>query len=57
MIHVGYILPFYHSDGCCKPTTRTPYTLTWFDEKLCLIIRIQKFIGRIEWLELKTDIG
>ena len=28
MIHDGYILPFYHSDGFCKPTTRTPYTLT-----------------------------
>ena len=33
MIHDGYILPCYHSDGFCKPTTRTPYTLTWFDEK------------------------
>ena len=32
MIHDGYILPCYHSDGFCKPTTRTPYTLTWFDE-------------------------
>ena len=28
MIHDGYILPCYHSDGFCKPTTRTPYTLT-----------------------------
>ena len=25
MIHDGYILPCYHSDGFCKPTTRTPY--------------------------------
>ena len=33
MIHDGYILPCYHSDGFCKPTTRTPYILTWFDEK------------------------
>ena len=29
MIHDGYILPCYHSDGFCKPTTRTSYTLTW----------------------------
>ena len=27
-IHDGYILPCYHSDGFCKPTTWTPYTLT-----------------------------
>ena len=34
MIHDGYILTCYHTDGFCKPTTRTPpYTLTWFDEK------------------------
>ena len=46
MIHDGYILPCYHSDGFCKPTTRTPYTLTWFDEKFCLIFRLQQFIGR-----------
>ena len=39
MIHDGYILPCYHSDGLCKPTTRTPYILTCFDEKLCLIFR------------------
>ena len=40
MIHDGYILPCYHSDGFCKPTTRTPYTLTWFDEKFCLVFRL-----------------
>ena len=28
MIHDGYILPCYLSDGFCKPTTRTPYILT-----------------------------
>ena len=33
MIHDGYILPCSHSDGFCKPTTKTPYILTWFDEK------------------------
>ena len=47
MIHDGYILPCYHSDGFCKPTTRTPYTLTWFDEKFCRIFRLQQFIGRM----------
>ena len=47
MIHNGYILPCYHSDGFCKPTTRTPYTLTWFDEKFCLIFRLQQFIERM----------
>ena len=47
MIHDGYILPCYHSDGFCKPTTKTPYTLTWFDETFCLIFRLQEFIGRM----------
>ena len=37
--------------------TRTPYTLTRFDEKFCLIFRLQEFIGRMtrikdrEWIE------
>ena len=62
MIHDGYILPCYHSDGFCKPTTRTPYTLTWFDEKVCLVFRLQEFIGRITrikeryWIETDTFI-
>ena len=47
IIHDGYMLPCYHSDGFCKPTTRTPYTLIWFDEKFCLIFRLQEFIGRM----------
>ena len=47
MIHDGYILPCYHFDGICKPTTRTPYILTWFDEHFRLIFRLQEFIGRI----------
>ena len=45
MINDRYILPCYHSDRFCKPTTRTSYTLTWFDEKFCLIFRLQEFIG------------
>ena len=59
MIHDGYILPCYHSDGFCKPTTRTPYTLTWFDEKFRLIFRLQEFIGRMTRVEerywIETD--
>ena len=47
MIHDGYVLPCYHSDGFCTPTTSTPYTLTWFDEKFCLIFRLQQIIGRM----------
>ena len=62
MIHDGYILLCYHSDGFCKPTTRTPYTFTWFDEKFCLTFRLQEFIGRktrIEdryWIETENFI-
>ena len=59
MIHDGYILPCYHSDGFCKPTTRTPYTLTWFHEKCCLIFKLQEFIGRMTTIKdrywIETD--
>ena len=50
------------SDGFCKPTTKTPYTLTWFDEKFCLIFQLQEFIGRMTrikdryWIETDTFI-
>ena len=47
LIHDGHILPCYHSDGFCKPTTKTPYTLIWFDKKFCLIFQLQEFIGRM----------
>ena len=47
MIHEGYMLPCHHSDGFCKPTTRTPNTFISFDEKFCLIFRLQEFIGRM----------
>ena len=62
LIHDGHILPCYHSDGICKPTTKTPYTLTWFDEKFCLIFQLQEFIGRMTrikdryWIETDTFI-
>ena len=47
MIHDGYLLLCYHSDGFCKPTTRTPCILTWFDEKFCLMFLLEEFIGRM----------
>ena len=62
MIHDGHILPGYHSDGFCKPTTKTPYTLTCFDEKFCLIFQLHEFIGRMTrikdryWIETDTFI-
>ena len=62
-IHDGYILPCYHSYGFCKPTPRTPYTLTWFDEKFCLIFRLKEFIGRMTrikdryWIETDNFVG
>ena len=62
LIHDGHILPCYLSDGFCKPTTKTPYTLTWFDEKICFIFQLQEFIGRMTrikdrlWIETDTFI-
>ena len=62
LLHDGHVLPCYHSDGFCKPTTKTPYTLTWFDEKFCLIFQLEEFIGRMTrikdryWIETDTFI-
>ena len=62
MIHDECISPCYHSDGFCKPTTRTPNTLTWFDENVCLTFRLQEFIGRMTrikdryWIETNNFI-
>ena len=53
MIHDGYILPCYRSDGFCKPTTRTPYTLTLFDKKFCIIFRLQESIGRMTRIKVQ----
>ena len=55
MIHDGYILSCYHSDGFCKPTTRTPYTLTWFDKNFDLYLDFKNILE--ERHELKIDIG
>ena len=37
MIIDGHTLPCYFADGFCKPTTKTPFTLVWFNDDYCLI--------------------
>ena len=51
----GHTLPCYFADGFCKPTTKTHYTLVWFNDDYCLIFTLQDFIGRMT--KLKIDIG
>ena len=34
----GHTLPCYFADGFCKPTTKTPFTLVWFNDDYCLIL-------------------
>ena len=53
MNHDGFMLPCYHSDGFCKPTTITPYTLIWFDKKFCLIFRVQELIGQMTRIKVR----
>ena len=59
MIYDGHTLPCLHTDGYCKPTIQTPYTLVWFHEEFCLIFRLQEFVGRMTKIEnryrLETD--
>ena len=55
MIYNGHTLPCLHTDGYCKPTTITPYTLVWFTEEFCLMFRLQEFVGRMTKIE--NDIG
>ena len=59
MILDGYTLPCYQSDGFCKPTTSTPYIMTWLDENFGLIFRLQEFIGGMTKIEdrywIETD--
>ena len=38
MIIDGHTLPCYFADGLCKPTTKTPFTLVWFNDDYCLIL-------------------
>ena len=47
MIIDGHTLPCYFADGFCKPTTKTPFTLVWFNDDFCLIFTLQDFLGRM----------
>ena len=51
MIIDGHTLPCYFADGCCKPTTKTPFTLVWFNDDYCLIFTLQDFIGCMTKIE------
>ena len=55
----GHTLPCYFADGFCKPTTKTPFTLLWFNDDYCLIFTLQDFIGRMTKIEdrywIETD--
>ena len=59
MIIDGHTLPCYFADGFCKPTTKTPFTLVWFNDDYCLIFTLQDFIGRMIKIEdrywIETD--
>ena len=59
MIIDGHTLPCYFADGFCKPTTKTPFTLVWFNNYYCLIFTLQDFIGRMTKIEdrywIETD--
>ena len=48
MIIDGQNLPCYIPDGCCKPTTKIPFTLVWFSDDFCSVFTIQDFIGRMK---------
>ena len=59
MIIDGHTLPCYFADGFCKPTTKTPFTLVWFNDDYCVIVTLQDFIGRMTKIEdrywIETD--
>ena len=59
MIIDGHTLPCYFSDGFCKPTTKTPFTLVWLSVDFCLIFTLQGFLGRRKKIEnrywIETD--
>ena len=59
MIIDGHTLPCYFADGFCKPTTKTPFTLVWFNDDYCLIFTLQDFIGPMTKIEdrywIETD--
>ena len=59
MIIDGHTLPCYFADGFCKPTTKTLFTLVWFNDDYCLIFTLQDFIGPMTKIEdrywIETD--
>ena len=59
MIIDGHTLPCYFADDFCKSTTKTPFTLVWFNDDYCLIFTLQDFIGRMTKIEdrywIETD--
>ena len=59
MVIDGHTLPCYFADGFCKPTTKTPFTLVWFNDDFCLIFTLQDFLGRMTKIEdrywIETD--
>ena len=59
MIIDGHTLPCYFADGFCKPTTKTPFTLVWFNDDFCLIFTCQDFLGCMTKIEdrywIETD--
>ena len=51
MIIDGHTLLGYFADGFCKPTTKTPFTLVWFNDDYYLIFTLQDFIERMTKIE------
>ena len=55
----GHTLPCYFADRFCKPTTKTSFTLVWFNDDFCLIFTLQDFLGRMTKIEdrywIETD--
>ena len=59
MIIDGHTLPCFFADGFCKPTTKTTFTLVWFNDIFCKTFTLQDFLGRITKIEdrywIETD--
>ena len=59
MIKDGQTLPCYFADGFCKRTTKTPFTLVWFNNDYCFLFKLKDFIGRMTKIDdrywIETD--
>ena len=59
MIIDGHTLPCYFANGFCKPTTKTPFTIVWFNDNYSSTVTLQDFIGRMTKIEdrywIETD--